>query len=81
MHTVRPYGARRRPGPDRDPGSRARAPSEQSPRRGEGFFFAWREDVSVGGGRRSIWVHRDSDLEFRYQDARALARSSPPHRE
>ncbi len=41
-------------------------------RRGEGFFFAWREDVSVGGGRRSVWVHRASDLEFRYQDARPL---------
>lgn len=35
-------------------------------RRGESFFFSWKDDPSTGGGRRSIWVHPGADLEFRF---------------
>lgn len=35
-------------------------------RRHEGFYFSWREDPTIGDGRRSIWVHPQSDLDFKY---------------
>lgn len=35
-------------------------------RRGEPFLFSWREDVSVGGGRSSVWISAVSDLVFKY---------------
>ncbi|MDD7929311.1 DUF7882 family protein [Microbacterium thalli] len=40
-------------------------------RRNESFFFSWREDTSVGGGRRSVWIHQGADLEFTYFGHRA----------
>lgn len=39
-------------------------------RRGESFFFTWREDSSVGDGRNSVWIHPDGDLSFRYYGSR-----------
>lgn len=42
-------------------------------RRGEAFFFSWKEDVSVGDGRRSIWIHPAADLEIRYHGGRTPA--------
>ncbi|MDD7928233.1 DUF7882 family protein [Microbacterium thalli] len=39
-------------------------------RRGESFYFSWKEDVSVGGGRRTIWIHQNADLEFQYHGSR-----------
>lgn len=39
-------------------------------RRSESFFFSWRDDVSVGGGRRTVWIHPGADLEFRYHGSR-----------
>jgi len=39
-------------------------------RRGEPFGFTWREDMSVGGGRTTIWVHAGSSLVFKYSGSR-----------
>lgn len=39
-------------------------------RRGEPFPFSWREDVSVGGGRTTIWIHPGSSLVFKYYGGR-----------
>ncbi|MDD7929911.1 DUF7882 family protein [Microbacterium thalli] len=46
-------------------------------RRREGFFFTWREDVSVGGGRRTVWIHPEADLEFKYHGSRSPTLSRP----
>lgn len=39
-------------------------------RRGEPFFFTWRDDPSVGDGRTSIWVHPRCALSFKYYGSR-----------
>lgn len=39
-------------------------------RRGEPFFFTWREDPSVGDGRTAVWVHPGADIAFRYHGSR-----------
>lgn len=39
-------------------------------RRGEPFAFTWREDMSVGGGRTSVWVHPGSALVFKFHGSR-----------
>lgn len=31
-------------------------------RRGEGFFFTWKDDPAVGNGRSSIWLERSIPL-------------------
>lgn len=35
-------------------------------RRGEAFYFSWRDDPLVGGGRTTVWVHSGISLAFRY---------------
>lgn len=39
-------------------------------RRGEPFSFTWKEDVSLGGGRTTVWVHAGSSLVFKYFGSR-----------
>lgn len=39
-------------------------------RRGEPFYFVWKEDVSVGGGRTSVWVNPRSSLLFKFHGGR-----------
>lgn len=39
-------------------------------RRGESFFFTWREDASLGDGRTSVWLHPSADLVFRFYGSR-----------
>ena len=39
-------------------------------RRGESFFFSWKEDVSVGSGRSSIWLTQALPLYFRFVDSK-----------
>lgn len=39
-------------------------------RRGEPFGFTWREDMSVGGGRTTVWVHPGSALVYKYSGSR-----------
>ncbi|MFS0866381.1 ATP-dependent DNA ligase [Microbacterium sp. 179-B 1A2 NHS] len=31
-------------------------------RRGEGLHFSWRDDMSIGDGRTTVWVHPDAPL-------------------
>ena len=40
-------------------------------RRGESFYFSWKEDKSTGNGRTSIWVHPHAMLIFRFSGGRA----------
>ncbi|WP_350353271.1 ATP-dependent DNA ligase [Microbacterium sp. A8/3-1] len=39
-------------------------------RRGEPFSFTWREDLSIGGGRTTVWMHASSSLVFKYSSGR-----------
>jgi len=39
-------------------------------RRGEPFAFTWAEDMSVGGGRTTMWVHPGSSLVFKFRSNR-----------
>lgn len=39
-------------------------------RRGETFFFTWREDASVGGGRTSVWMRPQASLVYKYYGSR-----------
>ncbi|WP_336643793.1 DUF7882 family protein [Microbacterium sp. MMO-113] len=39
-------------------------------RRGEPFPFTWREDMSVGGGRTTVWLHEHSSITFKYHGRR-----------
>lgn len=34
-------------------------------RRGEGFHFSWKDDMSLGDGRTTVWVHPDTPLVCR----------------
>ena len=46
-------------------------------RRGEAFFFTWREDTSVGGGRTSVWISPASSIMFKYHGSRIAQLSKP----
>jgi len=35
-------------------------------RRGEAFYFSWRDDPFVGGGRSTVWVHPGIALAYKY---------------
>jgi hypothetical protein len=35
-------------------------------RRGESFFFSWKDDVAIGDGRSSIWLDQSIPLYFKY---------------
>lgn len=39
-------------------------------RRSESFFFTWREDVSLGSGRTTVWVHPGVGLRFKFHGSR-----------
>ncbi|MCK6068223.1 MULTISPECIES: ATP-dependent DNA ligase [Microbacterium] len=39
-------------------------------RRSEPFFFTWKEDVSVGSGRTSLWIHPEASLIFKFSGNR-----------
>ena len=42
-------------------------------RRGESFFFSWKDDVSVGDGRSSIWLSASIPLYFRYSGSKPVS--------
>jgi hypothetical protein len=42
-------------------------------RRGEAFFFTWKEDVATGSGRGSIWIQRSIPLVFALRTSRPIA--------
>jgi hypothetical protein len=39
-------------------------------RRGESFFFSWKNDIQVGDGRSSIWMDAAIPLAFKYSGGR-----------
>ncbi|WP_109210216.1 MULTISPECIES: ATP-dependent DNA ligase [Microbacterium] len=39
-------------------------------RRGEPLHFTWRDDISIGGGRTSIWIHPQSTLVYKFYGSR-----------
>lgn len=39
-------------------------------RRGESFYFSWREEASAGDGRTSVWMHPAVPLSYRYVGSR-----------
>jgi len=39
-------------------------------RRGESFPFTWKEDISTGGGRTSIYIHPHASLVFKFHGSR-----------
>jgi hypothetical protein len=40
-------------------------------RRGESFFFSWKDDPAVGDGRSAIWLDRGIPLYFKFSGGRA----------
>lgn len=42
-------------------------------RRSEPFFFSWKEDVSVGSGRTTVWIHPRAALVFTFHGSRTPA--------
>lgn len=42
-------------------------------RRGEPFYFSWRDDSSVGDGRTSVWLHQALPLVFKFYGSRRPA--------
>ncbi len=42
----------------------------QKLRRGEPFGFTWKDDVSMGGGRTTVWIHAGSSLVYKYHGSR-----------
>ena len=42
-------------------------------RRGEGFFFSWKDDPSSGEGRTSVWISASIAIYFRYSGSRPVA--------
>ncbi|KAA9132868.1 ATP-dependent DNA ligase [Microbacterium caowuchunii] len=40
-------------------------------RRGECFFFTWKDDVSLGSGRKVVWMHQGASLTFKFHGSRA----------
>lgn len=39
-------------------------------RRGESFSFTWKDDISTGGGRTSIYIHPRCSLVFKFDGGR-----------
>ncbi|TFD66491.1 ATP-dependent DNA ligase [Cryobacterium ruanii] len=35
-------------------------------RRGESFYFSWRDDSLTGGGRSTVWIHPGIALAYKY---------------
>lgn len=42
-------------------------------RRGEAFVFTWRDDVSIGYGRTSVWLNPALPMSFKYYGSRPPA--------
>ncbi|MFG6477206.1 ATP-dependent DNA ligase [Microbacterium sp. P06] len=46
-------------------------------RRSESFFFTWKEEVSLGSGRTTVWVHPGAGLRFKFHGSRQPSISRP----
>ncbi|WP_022879081.1 hypothetical protein [Microbacterium sp. B19] len=39
-------------------------------RRGESFPFTWKDDISTGGGRTTVYIHPNVSMVFKYHGSR-----------
>ncbi|MDI9890433.1 DUF7882 family protein [Microbacterium sp. IEGM 1404] len=39
-------------------------------RRGESFPFTWKDDISIGGGRTTAYIHPNVSMVFKYHGSR-----------
>lgn len=39
-------------------------------RRGESFHFSWKDDVSIGDGRTTVWIHPRCSLVYKFYGSR-----------
>ncbi|SIR56450.1 ATP-dependent DNA ligase [Microbacterium sp. RURRCA19A] len=39
-------------------------------RRGESFPFTWKDDISIGGGRTTVYIHPNVSMVFKYHGSR-----------
>jgi hypothetical protein len=39
-------------------------------RRGESFFFGWKDDPASGDGRTAIWIHPEIPIAFKFYGGR-----------
>jgi hypothetical protein len=39
-------------------------------RRGESFFFSWKDDPSIGDGRTTIWLHSHASMVYKFYGSR-----------
>lgn len=39
-------------------------------RRGEAFTLTWKDDISIGDGRTTVWLHPGCGLVFKYYGSR-----------
>ncbi|MFH8251999.1 ATP-dependent DNA ligase [Microbacterium sp. B2969] len=39
-------------------------------RRGEPFHFSWKDDVSIGDGRTTVWIHPQCALVYKFYGSR-----------
>jgi hypothetical protein len=39
-------------------------------RRGESFYFSWRDDPLFGGGRSTVWMHPGIPLAYKYHGSK-----------
>jgi hypothetical protein len=39
-------------------------------RRGEAFYFSWKDHTAVGNGRTTIWLHPAQSLRYKYYGSR-----------
>jgi hypothetical protein len=39
-------------------------------KRGEPFYFMWRDDISLGGGRTAVWMHAGASFVCKYHGGR-----------
>lgn len=42
-------------------------------RRGETFHFTWRDDISIGDGRTSVWLHQAVPIVYKFYGSRRPA--------
>ncbi len=42
-------------------------------RRGESFSFTWKDDISIGDGTTSVWIHPRCTLAYKFYGGRSPA--------
>jgi hypothetical protein len=42
-------------------------------RRSEPFYFLWKDESSLGGGRTAVWIHPQANLVFKFHGSRSPA--------